>query len=67
MSADSTRPHETTLIKGNVNGRFYNSLKIVFILPKYSTMGSGTFQIEMTDSIREDGKTSLSYVGVTAA
>lgn len=44
---------------------FYNSLKIVFILPKYSALGSGTFQIEMTDSIREDGKTSLSYLGVT--
>lgn len=44
---------------------FYNSLKIVFILPKYSALGSGTFQIETTDSIREDGKSSLSYLGVT--
>lgn len=30
-------------------------------------MGSGTFQTEMTDSIREDGETSLSYLGVTEA
>lgn len=43
--------------------RFYNSLKIVFILPKYSTTGSGTFQIEMTSLIQKDSKTSFNYLG----
>lgn len=51
------------LIKRNVNGWILNSLKIVFILPKYSTMGSGTFQREMTYLIHSDSKTPFNSLG----
>lgn len=51
------------LIKGNINRWIANSLKIVFTLPKYSTVGSGTFQIEMTCLIQRESKTPFNFLG----
>lgn len=51
------------LINGNINGWVLNSLQVVFILPKYSIVGSGTFQIEMTCIIHRESKIPLNYLG----